>query len=100
MMSDTTEKTETPTSGPAPARNRKRGPRMDSLRAVRRQLATVYKALAAWDPPDLRPEHKIARSRALGFLLSEIGAAVRSDEIERRIAVLEDGLRVGGLARH
>jgi hypothetical protein len=77
-------------------RKRKRGPRMDRLAHVRRGLGHVYRALSAWDPPDLKPAERIARARALGYLLSEVGSALRAEDIEIRLQRLEVSIRARG----
>ena len=50
-----------------PAPKRRRGSRYD------RFLARVVRELEEWNPSDLKPAEKIARARALGFLLAEVG---------------------------
>lgn len=83
------------TTAGASAASRRGRCRIDTLSHCRRQLAATYRQLAAWDPPDLKPMERIARARCLGFLLSEAAAAMRSDQIEQRIAHLEEIARSG-----
>lgn len=77
------------------AQRKKRGPRTDSLAGVRRQHGAVYRELLAWNPPDMRPEHRIARARALSSILAAIGQAIRDGDVEARLAALEEASRVG-----
>lgn len=74
---------------------RRRGPRMDRLAHVRRGLSRVYRDLSAWNPPELKPAEKIARARALGFLLAELANVMKGDDLERRLAMLEELARGG-----
>lgn len=89
---DGTERVIAPFNGAAvPVDHRKkRGPRMDKLAHVRRALGRAYRALEMWDPPDLKPVEKISRARALGFLLAELANVMKGDDLERRLAQLED----------
>lgn len=94
---------EIPASAEAPASrgapSRKGRVRLDRLAHVRRQLATVYRDLAAWNPSDLKASEKIARARCLGLLLGQVAEVVRHGDLEQRLAALEDLIR-GNLPRH
>ena len=79
-------------------RRRRRGPRTDSLAAVRRSISREYRALAGWLPEDLPAALRIARARALGDLLAKIASTIRDAEVEQRLGKLEDLLRGNGRA--
>ncbi len=98
-MIDQNETTASPAATSAPAAPRRRGPRMDKLAHVRRGLSRVYRDLEAWRPSDLKPAEVIARSRALGGLLTALADVMRADDLEKRLAALEDLARVG-MGRH
>jgi hypothetical protein len=82
---------------PAPATSSRKGRvRLDRLAHVRRQLATVYRDLASWNPSGLKASEKIARARCLGLLLGQVGEVVRHSDLETRLARLEDAIRGAG----
>jgi hypothetical protein len=72
---------------------------MDGPAHVRRGLARVYRDLSAWNPPDLKPPEKIARSCALGFVLAELANVRKGDDLERLLASLDELARGGRLSR-
>lgn len=80
----------------APTSSRRGRVRLDRLAHVRRQLGAVYRDLAAWNPPTLRPAEKIARARCLGLLLGQVSEVVRHSDLEARLAALESLVRGGG----
>jgi hypothetical protein len=77
---------------------RKRGPRMDRLAHVRRGLSRVYRDLYEWNAEQLTPEQRIARARAMTATLSALAVVMKGDDLERRLAELEELAR--GVGRH
>lgn len=88
MMSDDNEITTRTTDAPAAPRSR-RGPRLDRLAHVRRALGRCVRDLEGWKPDDLKASDRIARARAIGFLLAELASVMRASDLEARLEALE-----------